>query len=216
MLRFTERLIDEGFSQRLVRESDVAMIFKGTPASRYGLVNKALKKGELIRLCRGVYVLAEKYRTIRLSKFHIAGQIVRLSFVTFESSLAYHGWIPERVETIESAISLGRSRGFETPFGYFQYTRLPTDPFHFLTGVVQRGDETQTFLVAKPLRALVDLAYRSRQTDFTLRYVTEALRIDTNRLEQLTIEDFSSVAKVYKFTHVKRFLASLQKELALS
>ncbi len=61
MLKSTAHLLESHLKNHLIRDEDLAYVFKGTSARRYALVNKAIKKGELIRLCRGVYALATKY-----------------------------------------------------------------------------------------------------------------------------------------------------------
>jgi len=115
MLASTEKLKYAGFGERVFTDKDLARFFGGTPARRYGLVNKALAKGELIRIRRGVYILAEKYRPVKLSRFLVANQTVLGSYISFESALSYHGWIPERVAVVMSVIYRGRSRSFDTP-----------------------------------------------------------------------------------------------------
>jgi hypothetical protein len=57
MLASTEKLKYAGFGERVFTDKDLARFFGGTPARRYGLVNKGLAKGELIRIRRGVYIL---------------------------------------------------------------------------------------------------------------------------------------------------------------
>ena len=175
--------------------------------------NKALNKKELIHLRRGVYVLDEKYRTKKFSKYYIASQIVGPSYISFETSLAYHQLIPERVEIIESAISIGRTRYFDTPLGYYQYRKMPVVQYAFLNNTVKRGDKDQPFLMAKPLRAIIDIVCRNKIDEFSFRYLTDGLRIEPDELQKITKRDFESVSQVYRYQNIQRFIKNFQREL---
>ena len=62
MQTITEKIIEADFKNHIFTEIDLTRLLPGTIARHYGLVNKALKKGELIRLRRGLYIIASKYR----------------------------------------------------------------------------------------------------------------------------------------------------------
>ena len=53
MQTLTELLIDTGFKNRLIVDTQLARLISGTPQRRHSLVNRALKAGELLRLRRG-------------------------------------------------------------------------------------------------------------------------------------------------------------------
>jgi hypothetical protein len=213
MLASTEKLQDAGFGERIFTERELAHVFGGTPARRYGLVNKALAKGELVRICRGVYMLAEKYRSIKLSQFVVASRIIPGSYISFESALSYHGWIPERVVVVMSGIYKGRTRTFETPLGEFKYVHLPVNELEFLNGVSRNG---RAFLMAKPLRALADYIY-DRKIEWTgIDFLLEGLRIEEEQLKTLKLNDFKEVLPVFRAKRVRSFLQQLQKEIISS
>src|SRR3989338_2740259 len=121
MLHTTEKMLAANLGGRIIRDIDLANLFNGDPAKRYGLVNKALKAQELIRLRRGFYVIAHKYNTTPISQYYLANHLVPYSFVTAESALSFHGWIPERVTTVVSMAAVERNRQFDTPYGHFEY-----------------------------------------------------------------------------------------------
>ena len=58
----TEIIIEQGLADRFIRASQLNRLITGNPERRYGLVNRALKSGELLRLQRGLYVLADRYK----------------------------------------------------------------------------------------------------------------------------------------------------------
>ena len=163
MTTIKDKIIEAGFTDHILTNTDLNNLFDGTSASRYGMVNKALKKEELIKIRRGLYLLADKYRHKKLSKFFLASRIAAHSYISIESALSYHGWIPERVSTVTSVLALGRSKKFTTPFGEFAFCHIPVKEYEFLTGVIRIEEiKGEPFLLASPLRALTDLVYVKR------------------------------------------------------
>jgi len=213
MLASTEKLQNAGFAERVFTERELAYVFGGTPARRYALVNKALAIGELVRICRGVYILAEKYRLIKLSQFFVASQTILGSYVSFESALSYHGWIPERVVVVMNGIYKGRTRTFETPLGEFKYVHLPVNQIEFLNGVSRQTINAKAFLMAKPLRALADYIYDRKIEWMGIDFLLEGLRIDENQLKTITLNDFKEVLPVFRAKRVRAFLQQLQKKI---
>jgi predicted nucleotidyltransferase component of viral defense system len=213
MLISTEKLQEAGFGERVFTKNDLARIFGGTPARRYGLVNKAMLKGELVRICRGVYILAEKYRCVQFSQFFVANKTVVTSYISFESALSYHDWIPERVAIVNSVINKGRTRLFDTPFGELKYVYLPVNPFEFLTGVSRHSINGQPFFIANPLRALADYVYERKIEWTDIDFLLEGLRIEPEMLNQLTQDDFIEIQLVFRSKRVQSFLQHLQQEI---
>ncbi len=213
MLTSTEKLQDAGFGERVFTERDLAHFFGGTPARRYGLVNKALAKGELVKIRRGIYILAKKYRTVKFSQFFVANRTIPSSYISFESALSYHGWIPERVTLVASVIYQGRTRTFETPLGEFKYVLLPIKAFEFLSGVSRQTINDKPFLIATPLRALADYVY-DRKIEWTgIDFLLDGLRIEEENLNTLTLDDFKAVLPVFRAKRVQSFLHHLQTEI---
>lgn len=140
----------------------------------------------------------------------MANLIYGPSYVSFESALGYHGWIPEAVQTCASVTSL-RPRRFETVHGLFSYTLIKQTPL--MAGVLTGDDGRGSFLVASPLKALADMV-ASRGLDWSdSRPLVESMRIEPDDLETLTAEDFESLEGVYYSKMARRFLAGLRKDL---
>lgn len=213
MLQLTETLQDLGFDNHVFKEHELARVLKGSDASRYALVNKALRKGELIRISRGVYVLAEKYRKVKLSKFYIASRLQPASYVTCESALSYHGWIPERVALTISAYNKERQLSYETPFGEFNYNYVATRQFEFFTSVKRATLDEKPFLIAAPLRAITDLIYIRKLDDVDLEYLTESMRIEDEFIYTINPEEIDQLLNTYRSRRVCKFLKKLRKEL---
>ena len=97
MQSLTEKIIDMNQANRVLNDMQLRRMLGGGNARRYGLVNRALKMGELHRLNRGLYVLDNKYRDYPLHPFALAQALMPGSYVSFETALSHHGWIPEAV-----------------------------------------------------------------------------------------------------------------------
>jgi predicted transcriptional regulator of viral defense system len=214
MTTLKDKIIEAGFADHILTDVDLNYLSNGTPAARYGMVNKALKKEELIKIRRGLYLLAVKYRHKKLSKFFLASRIAPHSYLSFESALSYYGWIPERVSTVTSVLARGRTKQFTTPFGEFVFYHLPVNEYEFLTGVIRVEEiKGEPFLLASPLRALADMVYVKKINWEGLELLTKSLRIDIEQLMQINSDHFLEIKKVYRSTRVLQFLDNLKKEL---
>ncbi len=213
VLSSTETLIEAGYSGRVFTAADLGRVFAGTASARYALVNKALVKGELVRLKRGVYCMAEKFRPHALSTFYVASRVHPMSYVSFESALAFHRWIPERVHGVRSAACRGRAVAFDTPWGVLQLDRVAVRPYTCWRAIGRYETEGQPFLVADPLRALADLVYIEKTPWAGLDYLIDGLRIDPAELEGLTGEHFDSVQDTHRSRAVRDFLVTFRAEL---
>jgi hypothetical protein len=214
MTTLKDKIIEAGFTDHILTDVDINNLSDGTPAARYGMVNKALKKEELIKIRRGLYVLSEKYRNNKLSKFFLASRIAPHSYISLESALSYYGWIPERVSTVTSVLALGRTKKFTTPFGEFAFCHLPVNEYEFLTNITRVEDiKGEPFLIASPLRALMDLVYVKKIDWEGLKFLTNSLRIELEQLMQIDPNDFIEIKKVYRSTRVLDFLDNLKEEL---
>ncbi len=214
MQTLTEQLIDEGFKNRLIVDTQLARLISGTPPRRHNLVNRALKTGELLRLRRGVYLLAARYRDFAVHPFALAQAFVPGSYVSFETGLAHHGWIPEAVYTTASVTPGRKSYQYEHPlFGSISFHPLATNTGYFLELVDRKQINRQTMLVARPIRALMDLVCFKKIEWQGVRWMQESLRIDEEYLRQITSADIKTLQLVYKHKRVTSFLEHLAKEL---
>lgn len=213
MLDFTEKILNSTLASHVFRDRDLAILLAGTPASRYGLLNKAMKKNEITRLRRGMYVIAHKYAPMTFSKFYLANCMELRSYVTAESALAYHGFIPEKVVTVTSIVPYGRQRQFVNPYGRFEYHVVPINTYEFFTGIERHEINKQAFFIASPLRALADLVYLNKYTWQGIDFLLESLRIEEKDLNSLSPKDFDRIINVYRNKRVLTFLNALQETL---
>jgi predicted transcriptional regulator of viral defense system len=192
---------------------EVATLFPGSDDRRYSLVRRAIATGEIIRVRRGLYCLAPKYRKKGMNLYALAQQVYGPSYISLESALSWHGWIPEAVHIITN-VSFRKSKEFKTPLGLFSYDRIPQELFY--SEVKRLTDESgNVFLMASPLKALVDYVY-IRKKDWTgIEPVVGSLRVETEEFEQVSKANIEGLINNYSNSRVKRFLKGLRKDLNL-
>lgn len=188
---------------------ELSIILPGSTFSRHALVKRALAKGELIQIRRGLYGLAEKYRRKPLNLLSVAQKVYGPSAISLESALSWHGWIPEAVYSITS-VSAPRSREFKTPLGVFGFVRVPADPF--LAGVELRTEGSDSFFIAGPWRALVDYVYVHKKDWKDSKPLRESLRIEDEHLEKADVRELEAIEKAFRSRRVRTFLQGIAKE----
>jgi predicted transcriptional regulator of viral defense system len=206
----TQLAIEHG-RRRVFTRTEAAFWASADGAALDGLLKRAVAAGEIVRYRRGLYGLASRYARERVHPFGLALHLHGPSYISLECGLAHHGWIPEAVHTITS-VTPHRSRSFETPLGFFSYTRIPQD--RFFAGVRQEATADGTlFFVATPLKALADYVYVHRPVWSTLQAAAESLRIEESELETLDSEMLDELEGVYRGRSVIRFLDNVRKEV---
>lgn len=175
------------------------------------LLKRSVATGEVLRIRRGLFCLANRYLHRRIHPFELAQQVHGPSYISMEAALAYHGWIPEAVYGVTSATGT-RSRSFETPIGFFSYTRIPQ--IIFLAGVARVVLEGGgCCFLAGPLKALADYVYVHACDWRSAEPVIGSLRVEEEHLDTLPADAFELLDGVYASGRVNRFLAGLRKEL---
>ncbi len=114
------------------------------------------KKGLILSLRKGLYVLNKHDRSLEPSPFYLANQIFIPSYVSMESALAYYGLIPEFVSSIIS-ITTRKTCAFKNEFGAFNYRHIKPAAYTGFTSI--RESENMSVLMALPEKAVVDFIY---------------------------------------------------------
>lgn len=211
MINLIHRILDT-IPHDVFTDTAVFPLIPGTVHRRYGLMKRTLASGDLIQIRRSLYLMAPRFRREKLNLFAIAQKIYGPSYVSFESALSYHGWIPESVTVVANA-TLKRSTTFTTPVGVFTYT--PIHSKNFMAGVERVCDGSAIFFMAQPLKALADLVLTRKMKWHGKRPLIKSLRIDEDNLNALRASDFDILKDAYKSRRVLKFLSGLKKELKL-
>ena len=209
MSRFIEK-VKEKIDGDVFTDAGLTNALGGTANSRNSAVRRAVKAGDIIRLKRGLYVLGAKHQRKGVSPFQAAPMIYGPSYVSLESALSYHGWIPEAVHAVTS-VSTKRSKEVKTPLGIFSYARIPSHKF--FSGVSRIESENGVFLMATPWRALVDYVYVHKEDWKGLRPVVESLRVDTAHFKGVDFRSLEELREATRSKRVKVFIDRIKKEL---
>lgn len=207
----SEQISGSSLAERIFSEGQLRELLGGSDARRYALVNRALKDGTLIRLKRATYMLDQRRRSEAVHPFAAAQALLPGSYVSFETALAYHGWIPEGVFTTASVSPGRKTITYDTPsLGQFSFHPLALREYQFLTSVDREKFGKLAAFVAQPLRALIDLVALRKERWSGLNWLITGMRIDEDRLLSLKRKDFSALRPVYKHKAANEFLHSLE------
>ncbi len=177
------------------------------PADVRRQLSRWVTSGHVIQLRRGLYALAAPYRKAELHPFLLANRLVRGSYVSLQSALAYHGLIPEHVPVITS-VTTGRPQCRQNPFGAFEYHHCPRER---LAGYrVEKLGGGQEALVATPTKALADLIHLVPGADSSA-YLSELRLTSLEKLDPAELLD-PTVGDRPKVRRAFRRLAALTEE----
>jgi len=166
-----------------------------TEKNRQVLLNQLCrweKKGLIIKLRRGMYLLNENDRKITPSRNFIAGQIYSPSYVSLECALSFYGIIPERVVDVTS-VTTKKTAHFKNKLGNFYYQHIKPQAFR---GFRMAKEGELSFFIAEPEKAVVDLFYlKIRQIPSPTRELfAEYFRFqNTENLKRKRIVEFAGI-----------------------
>lgn len=114
-----------------------------------------VKKGYLIQLKKGIYVLNDTFRKVRPSERFIANYLVSPSYLSLEYALGYYDLIPEKV-TVYSSLTTKKTQTFTNILGKFDYCSVKESLFF---GFTRAQSDNQGFFIALPEKAILDFFY---------------------------------------------------------
>lgn len=163
-------------------------------------VSYMVKKGELVRLKKGVYMFSEAYRTKPVDLIAVANMLYTPSYISFEYALSYYGLIPERVYEVTSATLHGKKR-FDTPLGYFTYRPVPKKAYSIGLDWIYDSDNGGK-LIATPEKALCDKIHSDRGigrlTQKSLyAYIENDLRIEWESIDAMNHALLRAISEAY-------------------
>lgn len=194
----------------VVRDVDIATVMPDSALRRYAAVNRALKNRSLIHLRRGLYLIGEPFRKSSPSNFQVAHSIYGPSYISFESALFHHQWIPEAVFITTSATAK-RTSAFDTPLGIFQYTHVP-DRLYYL-GVERLQDDFGGIFIAAPWKAIADHYYVHHRNWNRPEDLSSDMRIEMEDMQESDLTTLQILSKCYQSSRVRNFLTKIYKGL---
>ncbi len=176
-------------------------------------ITKLLAGGNVVRIKKGLYCFGDALRKQPLSREYLANLIYGPSYVSLEYALAYHGLIPERVETVTS-VTTRRSRDFSTPIGVFSFRMLTEGRYECGADLLEAAGVS--FLIATPEKALSDRIWIDKRLQGTSvsmleSYLLEDLRVDLERIAELDLERLSSIAEAYASRRIDSLLRCVEQ-----
>jgi len=178
------------------------------PADVRRQLSRWVKGGRLLQLRRGLYALAPPYRKVTPHPFVVANRLVRGSYVSLQSGLAYHGLIPEHVP-VTTSMTTGRPQRRENPLGSFEYHHVRKD---LLTGYrLESVGDGQEALVATPAKALADLVGLVPSAD-SRAYLAELRLQGLERIDIRELTGHPILGDRPKIRRALRRLAALAEE----
>lgn len=119
--------------ERLIKIVDGEPVFEAglllagdvDPADVRRQLSRWTKGGRLYQLRRGLYALAPPFQKVRPHPFLIANRMVRSSYVSCQSALAYYDLIPEHVPVITSVTTMRPHRGGLVVYPHPQVQDIP-------------------------------------------------------------------------------------------
>lgn len=186
----------------------VAAFGKSTQVLRNQLTGWC-KKGLVIKLRRGLYILNEADRRITPSRQFLANQLYQPSYVSTEYALHYYDLIPERVTDLTS-VTPRKSAAFKNQYGRFIYQHVKIKSF---TGYRMVKDENDlNILIAEPEKAFLDFLYLNLSRFRDASQVIESMRlqnIDVIRIGKLV--EYNRLFQCYRLRQlVNQIVSSLK------
>lgn len=166
-----------------------------------------VKSGEYTRIRRGLYIKGNDYNLKTL-----ANVIYGPSYISFEYALSYYGMIPERVETVTSAVyNKNKDKVFDTPAGRFTYRYI--NPEIYFYGIDRQEENGEPYLIASKEKALCDILYKiknSRANTNIEQLLFEDLRIKEDEFLKLKITDLKLIVPLYRRILLNKMLEYLK------
>jgi len=128
----------------------------GNRQTMYNQLMNWQRKGLLVQLRRGLYVLGKTERKIEPSNLFLAGQIYSPSYISLEYALGLYGLIPEMVVEITSVTTKNPAR-FQNDFGKFSYQHIKRAAFRGFRA--EKDKSGLAYFIAEPEKALADFIY---------------------------------------------------------
>jgi hypothetical protein len=182
--------------------------------AKKSFLKRACQKGDLIRVRKGLYLLGDERRRSHYNSFVIANYMIDPSYVSLESALSFYGLIPEAVYTTTSVTTKVGSE-IKTPIGQYSFSYLKTGYFNF--GFYQIKEGEHKYLIATPLKALIDYIVLKKKEYSSVEELEEDLRFDFDEFltykKFVNIEKINEMLKVYKSYRLQVILKDMRKRL---
>jgi len=174
-----------------------------------------MQHGELLQLRRGLYLLAPNLQNSLPHPYVLAQALQPGSYISMETALSFHGWIPESVPTTLSVLPGRRQLVVNhSVLGLYRFYPLALHCGQFLQAVDRHIFSGQTVLVAQPLRALLDMVCFRKLEVIDMKTLTASMRIDDELFDSVNPATWELMQQVYLHKRMRECIQSLRWEVA--
>ncbi|NQT58640.1 MAG: hypothetical protein HQ557_06620 [Bacteroidetes bacterium] len=195
----------------MIKTDDILMHELRGYASPKSKLTRMIKQGEVIQICRGVYITS-----LDDPRLPLAAMIQSPSYISFQTALSYYQLIPERTYSIMSAgFRLKKDKYFDTPVGRYSFHYLPDAAFPL--ALVPAKEDEYGFRLAAPEKALCDTLYKIRSIstiDAMETLLFEDLRMEKEDVLALDWKLLAQIAPVYRSTSLKTLLRWMKRNVS--
>jgi predicted transcriptional regulator of viral defense system len=142
----------EALGPPLFETKDVAALLGTERSSATKIATRLANAGFIVKLARGKWALRRRFNTLAVPE-HLTSPYP--AYISLQSALYFHGIISQ-IPAVTYAVSLGRSRRYQTALGTFSIHHVSTE--FFFGFELDRSGQSK---IALPEKALVDLFYFS-------------------------------------------------------
>ncbi len=177
-------------------------------------IHALIKAGIITRVKKGLYVFGPEYSRAPVCKEVLANLIFGPSCISLEYALAFHGLIPERVETLTS-VTPKKDKAFDTPLGRFTYRYLGLEKY--AVGIEQVWiDKTHPVLMASIEKAICDYVVLNKipilsEYRAARDFLEGDLRIDRQHWKRFDLNILRGLNKIYRSKNIEHILEALEQ-----
>ena len=191
-------------NSQFILSQDIVPLAKNPQAMRNQL-SRWQKKGLLIGLRKGVYMLSPNDRKIDIDNQAVANRLYEPSYLSLEYALNFYGLIPEGVVDLTS-ITTRKTMRFKNDLGHFIYQHIQPKAFR---GFRKMGNEKNSFFMAEPEKAVVDFLYLNlaQFTENVREILEQSFRFQN--IEELKNKRLMELGKLFGNKKLMRVLKQL-------
>ncbi len=191
--------------KNFITGTDLRIILEGTDDARKSILKRAVQEGYLEKLKRDLYLIKRIPKKL-INTFEIAQLIYGPSYISFESSLRYFGWIPESVPVTCSA-TIKQTRNFTNVLATFSFEKVPNSIFS--VGVTWINDEEAKFLMADPWKSIADMIYLRNKKWDDVWSLMEDLRIEKETILSSNLALLELLVQVYPHKNTRHIAKNI-------
>lgn len=169
----------------------IVEVEKAFPGYDRNALTRWQEKGYLEKIRSGFYRLTSRPVNGETDLFFIANRIYSPSYVSLNSALRWHDFIPEGVFTITS-ITTRKTQSFQTPCGHFSFRSIQPELFF---GYRMEQYKDFRIKIAEPAKAILDFLYFNPHLNSTDHFFELRLNIweIREKLDQTVFERYLEI-----------------------